>query len=242
MNLLELVQRIIRRFGYDLVPFNVAQHHLARRSRLIEYCGIDTVLDIGANAGQFARELRLTGYRGRIVSFEPLGEAYSRLQAAARGDERWQVMNLALGDSAGEQTIHRAANSESSSLLEMLPLHADAAPYSHYTGTETIRVETLDNLFDEVCSGGRSIYMKVDTQGYEAHVLRGAAHSLDRIDTVQIEMSLAPLYEGQALMDELYALLTGIGFSLVGVENNFGDPRTGHLLQIDGIFRRDRAR
>ncbi len=241
MNLLETIQSWTRRFGWDLVPYNAAQHSLPRRRRLMEHHGIDTVLDIGANAGQFGRELRKLGYRGRIVSFEPLTDAFKKLQTAAHGDECWRVLNVALGDAPGKQKIHLAGNSESSSLLEMLPLHLDAAPYSRYAGEETVRVETLDALFDDVCKGARNIYMKIDTQGYEAQVLRGAVRCLERIDVVQIEMSLAPLYAGQALFDDLYFKLAGSGYALVGVENNFGDARTGHLLQIDGIFHRERT-
>ena len=148
---------------------------------------------------------------------------------------------MALGDAPGTQTIHVAGNSESSSILEMLKLHEDAAPHSRYTGEETIRVETLDAMFDKTCGSARNVYLKVDTQGYEAQVLRGATHSLKRIDTIQVEMSLAPLYAGQALFDDLYADLRSKGYMLVGVENNFGNAQTGQLLQIDGIFRREPA-
>jgi FkbM family methyltransferase len=205
---------------------------------MIEGRGIDLVLDIGANAGQFGSELRRLGYRGAIVSFEPLSEAFRRLEAVARGDVGWNVKNLALGATSGTHTIHQAANSESSSLLQMLPLHSDAAPYSRYTGEESVLVEPLDAMFDDVCMGARKVYMKIDTQGYESQVLMGAARSLGRVDMIQIEMSLAPLYEGQALFGDLYAELTGRGFALVGLESNFVDPRTGHLLQVDGIFHR----
>lgn len=238
MNAIALLQSFFRRFGFDLVPFTAAQHAVPRRQRLIAHYGIDLVLDIGANIGQFGRELRSAGYRGRIVSFEPVADAFERLQLAAHGDASWQVLNLALGDTPGTQEIHVASNSESSSLLAMLPLHLQAAPYSRTTGRQVVQVQTLDAVFDDLCGSAQHIYLKADTQGYEAHVLRGAARSLPRIDTVQIEMSLAPLYAGQALFDELYAEMKHQGYVLVGVENNFGDERTGHLLQLDGIFRR----
>lgn len=240
MNIIEMLQGCTRRFGYDVVPFNATRHALPRRGRLLQHYGIDCVLDIGANIGQFGHELRGLGYRGLIVSFEPLSQAFEHLQAAARGDRAWRVLNIALGSAQGTQRIHRAANSESSSLLDMLPLHLEAAPYSRYTGDEAVRVETLDAIFDDVCRGARHIFMKVDTQGYEAHVLRGATLSLQHIDTLHIEMSLAPLYEGQVLFGDMYDDLTGQGFTLVGVEANFGDARTGHLLQLDGVFRRER--
>lgn len=238
MSIRDRIRYMIQRFGLDLIRFNAAQHPLPRRARMIDRRGIDLVLDIGANAGQFGSELRRLGYRGRIVSFEPLSEAFQRLQAVASGDVGWRVKNLALGATSGTQTIHQAANSESSSLLQMLPLHSDAAPYSKITGEESVQVEPLDAMFDEICMGASNVYMKIDTQGFESQVLLGAARSLARIDMIQIEMSLAPLYEGQALFGDLYAELTGLGFALVGLESNFVDPRTGHLLQVDGIFHR----
>lgn len=243
MRILKTAQMCARRFGIDVAPYKPGAHPIARRQRLIEHHQIDTVLDVGANAGQFGLELRRQfGYRGRIVSFEPLTAAFAQLQRAATGDVDWQVLQLALGDVKGTETIHVAGNSESSSIREMLKLHADAAPHSRYTGEETIRVETLDAIFKQTCIGAKNIYLKIDTQGYEAQVLRGAATSLARIDMIQIEMSLAPLYAGQALFDELYADLRAKGYVLVGVENNFGDARTGQLLQIDGIFRHERMR
>jgi len=240
MSLREKIRAGIRRFGWDLGRFNPSQHPLSRRGRLLENYGIDTVIDIGANAGQFGRELRSLGYTGRIVSFEPLTEAFQQLQSAARADVGWRVLNLALGDVPGRNTINVAANSYSSSMLQMLPLHEDAAPYSQYKAEESVQVETLDALFEDVCAGARNIYMKIDTQGYESQVLRGAARSMEHIDSIQLEMSLAPLYSGQALFGDLYADLTGKGFTLVGLESSFVDPRSGHVLQIDGIFHRER--
>lgn len=240
MGILKSVQSLVRRIGFDIVPYNAGEHPVARRKRLIEHYCIDTVLDVGANTGQFGLELRRQlGYRGRIVSFEPLSAAYVKLRQSAHGDFDWHVLNVALGDAPGPKAIHVAANSESSSILDMLALHLEAAPKSRYAGEETVQVEKLDSIFEENCTDSKNIYLKIDTQGYEAEVLRGAEKSLERIDTIQVEMSLAPLYAGQALFDDLYADLRSKGYVLMGIENNFGDARTGRLLQIDGIFHRE---
>lgn len=236
---MEAAQRFARRFGADIVRFNAAKHPVARRLQILKHHQIDTVLDVGANAGQFGAELRRYGYRGHIVSFEPLSAAYTKLNKAARGDPRWNTLNIGLGDVEGRQTLHVAGNSESSSIRPMLALHAEAAPESRYSGEETIVVHRLDDLFSELCAAAKNIYLKIDTQGYEAEVLRGAEKSLPYIDTLQVEMSLAPLYEGQVLFEDQFKALRGAGYKLVAVETNFGDSRTGHLLQLDGIFRRE---
>ena len=239
MNILQTVRPWLWPLGYDVVPFNPGEHPLARRRMLLQAYSIDCVLDVGANSGQYGHELRRhLGFGGRIVSFEPLSAAFAQLQRRAAADPGWDVHNLALGDAEGSQQIHIAGNLESSSLLPMLPLHAEAAPHSAYQGMETIRVQTLDALFERVRGTARSMYLKIDTQGYEGRVLRGAAESLAHIDTVQVEMSLAPLYDGQPSFGALYAQMEALGYTLVAVENNFGDPRTGQLLQIDGIFHR----
>lgn len=242
MDLFKAIQAVSRRFGLDIVPYNAGAHPVARRQRLFEVCRIDTVLDVGANVGQFGTELRHQfGFRGRIVSFEPLTDAFEMLAATARRDPKWQALNLALGDQRTTLDINIASNSESSSLLAMLGPHVQAAPYSAYCGLERVAVETLDALFDDVCAGSENIYLKIDTQGYESHVLRGASRSLERIDTVQLELSLTPLYAGQQLFHELCDDMIGRGYVLVGLENNFGSGQTGRLLQVDGIFRRDRT-
>jgi FkbM family methyltransferase len=223
------------------VPYNPEQHPQRRRLQLLRHHEIDLVLDVGANVGQFAIELRRSGYRGRIVSFEPLADAFAELQIAARGDASWRVVKLALGADKGTSVINRAANVESSSFLAMLPRHLEAAPHSNYRATEVVEVETLDAMFGEYCSGARRIFLKIDTQGFESQVLDGATESMARIDLVQLELSLVPLYKGQALMDELKSRLEALGYALIGLDSSFADARTGQVLQVDGVFRRGPA-
>jgi len=200
---------------------------------------ISLVIDVGANSGQFAQGLRTQiGYSGRIVSFEPLRSAFSLLEQNSKSDAHWQIYNYALGDTIGTQTINVAGNSFSSSLLPMLPSHVASAPESSYVGFENVELKTLDSVFPEVRQNARNIYLKIDTQGYENRVLAGAKHSLSHISTVQMEMSLVPLYGGELLFGEMCNLMVGYGFTLMRIENGLSDPKSGQLLQVDGIFRR----
>ena len=225
--------------GYDLIRFTPRTHPLARRKQILTHYTIDTVLDIGANAGQFAQELRNDlAYEKRIISFEPLSSVFELLKDNAKDDPGWEVLNTALGDAKKKQEINIAGNSDSSSLLDMLPAHVKSAPETRYIGREMIEVERLDSIFDDLCKSNNRIYMKIDTQGYEDKVLQGAEKSLLQIDTVQMEMSLVPLYEGGLLLDEMCTLMREKGYSLISIEAGFSDPDSGQLLQVDGIFHR----
>jgi FkbM family methyltransferase len=233
------LRKLLWQFGYDICRFERTSHPLARRKYFLENYEIDTVLDIGANSGQFARELRQDiGYTGQIISFEPLGEAFKLLKQHATGDPRWEIFNFAIGDVEEKREINVAGNSLSSSLLDILPSHLDAAPESKYIGKEVIDVRRLDSMFERICRNAKNIYMKIDTQGFESKVLRGAAMSLPRIDTVQMEMSLVPLYGTELLFDEMCILMREKGYTLIAIENGFSVSDTAQLLQIDGIFRR----
>ena len=147
-------------------------------------------------------------------------------------------MQKMIGDTDEMREINIAGNSYSSSLLDMLPSHVKSAPKSKYIGKEVIDIRKLDSLFENLCSATKNIYMKIDTQGFERRVLKGAENSLAHIDTVQMEMSLVPLYDGELLFNELYSLMNSKGYVLLSIENGFSDPISNQLLQVDGIFHR----
>lgn len=223
--------------GFDISRFNPESHPVARWRQRLEACRIGVVLDVGANVGQWAQELREdVGYNGRIRSFEPMSAAFEALQARAAQDPDWEAFHFALGDAEGNVTINIAQNSHSSSILEMLPAHEAAAPESVFVGQEEVTLRTLDGIFDEVCLPGDRVYLKIDTQGYEGCVLSGARRSLPKIDVVQLEMPLAPLYAGERSLVELLELMLGEGYELIALDPGFTDPRTGRLLQVDGVF------
>jgi FkbM family methyltransferase len=203
----------------------------------LERFGIDLVLDVGANAGQFAREIRAFGFAGRIVSFEPLSDAHRLLLEAAADDDQWQVHpRCALGDRDGEITINVSANSVSSSLLPMTGAHVGAAGASAYVGRETVPLFRLDAAAHAYLAAARHPFLKIDTQGFEWQVLDGAAESLPRFRGVLCELSLVELYEGQHLWRDVIERLERGGFTLWNVQPGFADPRDGRTLQIDAVF------
>lgn len=232
-------RKLLWKVGFDIVRYMPEFHPIARFQQLLHSYNIDTVLDIGANSGQFADYLRNDiGYKNRIISFEPLSSAFALLKTKSEKDSDWEVFNIALGDIEEQNEINIAENSYSSSLLDMLPSHLQAAPDSLYKGKESIEIKKLDSIFDNLCSTSTKVYMKIDTQGFESKVLKGAENALQKIDTIQMEMSLVPLYEGELLFHELYSLMIDNGYSLVAILPGFTDKHSGQLLQVDGVFHR----
>lgn len=208
---------------------------------LLRKFGIDMVFDVGANQGQFASEIRRGGYTGNIVSFEPLSEAHGKLTLACAGDAKWDAYpRCALGDHEGEAEINIAGNSWSSSILPMLESHRRAAPESEYKGKEIVQVKTLDVVAGQYLKDACFPFLKIDTQGFEWHVLDGARETLPHIKGILVELSLVPLYEGQHLWREVIDRLENEGFVLWAFQPEFFDPLDGRTLQVNGIFFRNR--
>jgi FkbM family methyltransferase len=209
--------------------------------RFLEECrsfAIDVIFDIGANVGQFAQGIRFAGYRGQIISFEPLSSAHATLVETATPDPLWDVADrCAVGASENQADINIAGNSYSSSLLPMLDLHREAAPQSEYQGTERCQVITIDRYIEQTFSDPTTLFgLKMDTQGYEAQVLEGLRRNHDRVKVIVCEMSLSPLYSHGPSMPELCHLLAEMGYRCVALGPEFEDPRTGELLQANGVF------
>jgi FkbM family methyltransferase len=224
------------RAAIDFQRFTPAAHPLARRMRLLEEHKVDVILDVGANVGQYAVQMRDLGYVGWLVSYEPLAAAYAELAQHAATDDKWRVVHAGLGPEAGPAMINIAGNSQSSSLLPMLELHAQVAPESTFVGTETITLQTLATALAECDAPGARPFVKIDAQGYERPILESGGPALERVVGLQLELSLTPLYEGEATMTEMLVYLEKLGFVPMSLEPGYADPKTGRLLQVDGIF------
>ena len=239
MSVLKGVRNLLRKVGIEANRYTIHTSAGAQLNRLLEHFCIDLVLDVGANRGQYAAELRSHGYAGGIVSFEPLAAAHASLTLAARGTAHWIVApRMALGDAEGEIQIHVAGNSLSSSILDMLPAHERAAPGSAYVASEAVPLRRLDGAAGEFFIGSTRVLLKIDTQGYEDRVLTGAAGLLDRVTAIQTELSLVPLYAGQLLFDEMRERIEALGFVLFAIFPGYVHEETGRTLQLDGFFLR----
>ena len=212
---------------------------MLRRAELIAEQAVDAVVDVGANEGLFAKRLRDDGFSGRIVSFEPLSTAFALLASASADDPNWECVQLALGATMGEATLNVARNLASSSFLPMDSGLPEAEPRLAYVGTEECSLSTLDVLAPDLFQPEERLYLKLDVQGFELEVLRGAEATLARVLALDVELSQTLLYQGAPLMDEVVAYLAERDYVLLGTEPAYIHPRTGETLQLNGLFVRN---
>lgn len=236
----ELVHSILAAFNIRLSRLHSPTSDSGQLVNALAHHRIDLVFDIGANEGQFALSIRKAGYRGRIVCFEPLPEAHRVLLRKTRNDENIIVHpRTAIGNSSGNIDINVSKNSVSSSIFEMLPAHANAAPTSVFESKVETPITPLDAVSEPYLRSETRCFLKVDTQGYEWEVLDGASEVLARSSGLMMELSMQPLYRGQHLWRELTARLEEAGFALWALQKGFVDPDNGRGLQVDGLFFRE---
>lgn len=236
----ELLHDVLRAVGMSVRRYTPGNVPDAQVQALLAHHRVDLVLDVGANEGQYARSLRKAGYTGRVLSFEPLQDAWERCATIAAADHAWSLApRMALGRSEREVEINVAGNSVSSSVLAMEDKHREAAPGSQYVATQSVPMRRLDGVARAEIDEARRPYLKVDTQGYEREVLAGAEGVMHRICGVQLEMSLTPLYEGSPSLRDLLEMMDGWGFTPWALLPGFIDPVSSRTLQVDGVFFRD---
>lgn len=206
-----------------------------RRQALLASCDVSTVIDVGANEGQYARQLRSHGFTGQIISVEPIPQVARKLRKHAARDANWTVLERAVTPTPGPISLNIAENLVSSSLREISEKHISAAPASRTISKVSVETISLAELLGRY--QGKSILVKVDTQGYEREVLESAGSLLDEVALLEVEMSLQELYSGQELMREFDAWLVERNFRLVSLEEGFFDASSGELLQVDAIYR-----
>jgi len=217
---MRLDHKIADFLGYDLVKTkkNILLHrHLCNLFALLD---INCVLDVGANYGQYGTMLRDAGYQGRIISFEPVSTSYQRLQQVAAEDSNWDTYNFALGSTEREQEIHVTTASDFASFLP--PSEFSKKTFGDVVTIakkEYVQIKKLDDIFASVIKkqSQANIHLKMDTQGYDLDVFKGAENSLQNITSIQSELSVLPVYEGMPNYIESLSTYRNAGFEITGM-------------------------
>jgi FkbM family methyltransferase len=202
----------------------------------LKSAGIKTVIDVGAHSGEFSSAVRAVLSDARVYAFEPLPDCCQKLRTKlGNNNGSVHVFEVALGDQHGPVQFWRSDQAKSSSLLRMSELHQAAFPWTAGNHLTEVQLRRLDEYSDQMDLSSRTL-LKIDVQGYEDRVLRGAKQVLKQVDYVLVEVSVAPLYEEQAQFDPIYSFLLQSGFSYVGNLEQMLSPLDGSILQLDALF------
>ncbi|MDD8018875.1 MAG: FkbM family methyltransferase [Bacteroidota bacterium] len=237
MNKIKLyINDVLSSFGYQLrkAPFSkrqIASGHF----KWLQELDIQTILDVGANEGQFLSKASRIFPDAYFYAFEPLKKSFTKLQKNNSANKKITLFNFALGDEEKDSIINRNDYSPSSSLLPLTDLHKEAFPMTENVVGEKIQIRLLDNIASHL-NLNKKILLKIDVQGYELNVLRGAERTLKAVDVILTETSFFELYKNQPLFDDMYTFLSQRGFQYFGSLEQLYDARDGRILQADSIF------
>ena len=228
-----LLKNLFSKFGliirkkdrlWSLVPFDKTTDGIYQE--IIKTYKIDLILDIGASTGYWAQNIRENDYKGKIISFEPHDQAYEHILKKSESDINWEVKNIALSDNDEITVLHVSKNRESSSLSKMLKIHKAALPDSYYTKEKIrVKVQKLDTLFPNIIKDGNNVFAKIDVQGFEEKVIKGASETISKIKVIQLEISFKKLYSDDAIFEEMYQLMNNLGFYLYHIFPGFRNKK-----------------
>lgn len=239
MHLTELARKTLKGLGLHFCLVNRSslflQGHL---NRLFSRLGVNCVIDVGANEGQYGVFLRKMGYTGVILSFEPLIEAFLLLEEKAKKDGQWKAYNFALGDKNEERLLKVMTSSDFSTFLE--PNEELRRRWAGVTIKEArkVMIRRLDEVLREVypeCTQSK-IFLKMDTQGYNPEVFKGAEKILDCIYGIQTEISMIPIYKDIPDVGSQLAPFNETGFSVTGFYPISRDTNGLSVIEFDCVM------
>lgn len=216
-------------------------HELAELTvlaKLFKLLSIDCVIDIGANRGQYATNLRTkVGFRGEIISIEPYSDAYNELEKASRGDSNWTALNLAISNTNKTQTLNIMHSDQMSSFQEPTSNESPLLEkYNEIIKTEDVKCITLDELLERANekTAAKRIFLKLDTQGHDIKICE-PSKNLGKLCGLQSEISFKRLYKNTPKYYESIDFFQSNGFELTSIVPN----NRGHfpwLLEMDIIM------
>ncbi len=211
--------------------------------KLLAVLDIDVVFDVGGHWGEYGTLLRKLGFRGRIVSFEPVSQTFAQLRQAAAADPDWRLFQVGLSNVGGSTVMHVPA--ERTDLASLLPVSSYGT--ERYGGEietanrENVKLDRLDSVFNEATAGLKDCraLLKLDTQGHDMPVLEGGRSVLRHFEAIQVELAVKPLYQGVPTLATSVTSIQELGFELTGIFPLGRDAVDGlRLVELDCVFRR----
>jgi len=230
--MIDILKKILSFFNLEINRRPISE---AKKQQWIRDAGFKTILDIGANRGYFAKEMRELLPRAQIHCFEPLPDCFHQLLQNTKDDSLVVCHPVGLGIQNESLTMFQNEYSPSSSLLEMTELHIRNFPQTRHTHQKEVTIHRLDD-FLEGKELQAPLFIKIDVQGFEDKVILGGEKTIQQADALLIEMSFVPLYHQQPLFHDIYRLVTQLGFEFRGTFHQLFDEEKGTVLQMDGIF------
>lgn len=232
------VRHAARRLGWEIRRIDPDAYLGIFATRVIADFGLNCVVDVGANVGQFGQMLRAEGYQGELVSFEPVAEVYDELAAATARDGRWRAVHLALGAQNAEMQINVMRSSNMSSLLDPSVEAIDRWSFVEpVERSEAVQVARLDDVLGDHAPSldPLRVYLKVDTQGTDLDVIEGAKGVLGCVGAIQTELSFKPLYRRQVSYTETLDYLRSLDYQVAGVFPIVHDDNTA-IIEADCVL------
>lgn len=214
-------------------PFSVTSFRMVCQLKEIGI-NFNTVIDGGANVGQFARAALETFPDARVISFEAIPEIADQLKKNVPTGNRFRIVQSALGNKNGRVKFHVNYHSHSSSVLPLHENHKAAFP----SALEKVEINVPVITLDSALKNERllmPVLLKLDLQGYELEALKGASKTLSRVEAVLLEVSLKRMYQGEPTFNEIRKYLEKKGFRFLKALDHLKDKR-GNPLQMDALF------
>ena len=213
---------------------NIARYKLYDK-KWLHNLEISTVIDIGANIGEFTSIFNELFPSSVIYAFEPIPECFSKLSKRVGKFKNIKIYNVGLGSQNGELKLNKSSHDPASSFRDMADLHKKNYPHSSNSVELNVPIVRLDD-FLESTSLDNNIFIKIDVQGFEDEVIKGGIKTFDRAKVIIIESSFQKLYENEPLFHGIYSLLQPLGFEFMGCLKQSEFNLDESFLQGDCIF------
>jgi FkbM family methyltransferase len=213
----------------------------ANLQTLIEKYRITCVIDIGANTGQFAGNLRELGFVGRIISFEPAAKASGLLAAKAAIDKKWEIMPFALGNKNQTKSLQIFSDDTFSSFKKINQAGKKTfGKFLQRKKIENVQIFKLDKIVPKIFRKGipRGLMIKTDTQGYDLEVLRGARKILRKTRIVVTEAATEAIYTKAPEYSEIFSFLKTYGFLPGGFYPSAHRADSLAMIEFEALFLR----